>query len=263
MVISTCGHFSRMAATRRWTSFNAPAEASIPFEAQGKVARPQLGAEQVISAEDVQGQVAVVVVVAVKEPSRLLAVQGNVRGVEIQDDTRGRLLVGLQEQVEEQVPHRRTVHGDLLVAALPVCPDGGQLQPIQRALARQGLALVPLPSPILAQRVLFPHQNRQQRMVTKGVVIVEVLVTQTQSVDPLGHEIFDGVLDQVRVAMIGEAGGELPDDARGPLRLPQQYRPGVRGDLAPVEPGHNFSFAQGLERKRLLGTLCLHQAAPP
>ena len=86
-----------------------------------------------------------------------MTLQGNIGGVEVEHDAFGRLASELQEDLDEDFLHRLAVESDLLLATPGVGPHRGQLQPIQGALARQGLALVPLPSPILAERVFFAH----------------------------------------------------------------------------------------------------------
>lgn len=75
-------------------------------------------------------------------------------------------------------------------------------------------------------------------------MVVEVLIAQCQCVDSLGDQVFNGVLDQTRIAMLGETSRELSDDSGGLLRFSQQEPSGVGGDLAAVETSHNFAGAQ-------------------
>ena len=79
------------------------------------------------AAEHVQGQVAVAVIIAVEEPSFLLAVDRVVGGVEVEDDLTGRRLVRFCEQVDEQPLDRRGIVADLVIARR-LRP--AQLQPI-------------------------------------------------------------------------------------------------------------------------------------
>ena len=79
---------------------------------------PQPGREQMPAAEHVQRQIAVAAVIAVEEPALLLAVQGIVRRVEIEDDLLGRPRVRLQEQVDEQIGERGRVVTDLVIAVI-------------------------------------------------------------------------------------------------------------------------------------------------
>jgi hypothetical protein len=63
-----------------------------------------------------------------------------------------------------------TVIFDLLVTTVLVGPDRGEFQAIERALAGQGLASVPLTHPPVARRILFTHPHRQQR-IAQGLEI--------------------------------------------------------------------------------------------
>jgi hypothetical protein len=75
------------------------------------VRRPQLRRQQVITAEDVQRQLAVAVVVTVEEPPLLMPVQRIVSGVEIENDLLGRRLV-----------------------CATICRHRGFLEPLQKSL---------------------------------------------------------------------------------------------------------------------------------
>jgi hypothetical protein len=163
----------------------------------------------------------------VEESPGLMAVQWVFRRIHVQHDALRQRLVRVEEDIDEEILHRLTVHGDLLVTTVGIGPDRSEFQAVERALAGQGLALVPLPRAIFTQRILLAHQHRQQRIVTQGVMIVEVFVTQAQSVHPLGNQIRNAVLDEIRIAMVGETAGELPQNARDPLGLTQKQRPGI------------------------------------
>ena len=80
------------------------------------VGRTESGAQQVLAAEDVERQVTIVAVVAVEETRLLIAVQPIVSGVQVQDDLVWRLVVGLQEDIEEHLVYRLLLQHDLLVA---------------------------------------------------------------------------------------------------------------------------------------------------
>jgi hypothetical protein len=70
------------------------------------VRTPELGRQQVPAAEHVQRQIAVAVVLAVEEAALLVAVQGIIRGIEVENDLFGRRLVRFEEQLDEQVLDR-------------------------------------------------------------------------------------------------------------------------------------------------------------
>src|SRR5512135_3941577 len=97
-----------------------------------------------IAAENVQRKEAIVLVVAVKEPAQLMAVDGVVGGVEIQDDLIQRQGMGLEEQLDEEVLYGSRATDHLFVPAILVGPDRGKFQTVESALAGQGLALVAL-----------------------------------------------------------------------------------------------------------------------
>jgi hypothetical protein len=105
------------------------------------VRAPELRRQQVAAAEDVERQVAVAVVVAMKEPPLLMPVDRIVSGVEVEHDLLRRLRVGVEEQVHEQRLDRRAVVGDPAVA---VGFRRAMLQPVQRALAGERRA-APVP----------------------------------------------------------------------------------------------------------------------
>ena len=65
---------------------------------------PQVRRQQMPAAEDVERQIAVAVVVAVKEAAFLMAVHGIIGGIQIQDDPRRRPWVRLQEQCLQIAP---------------------------------------------------------------------------------------------------------------------------------------------------------------
>ncbi len=142
-----------------------------------------------------------------------------------------------------------------------ISPGGGQFQAIERALAGQGLAAVATSRPGLAGGVGLADDGGQQGVVPQVVVVVEVFIAQGQAVDPLGEQFFDGVLDEVGVAMIGEAAGELAEDAGDLLDLAEQQCPAVGGDVAAVEIGEDFSSAEHGKVEEGGVTLCLHRAA--
>ena len=61
------------------------------------------------------------------------------------------------------------------------------------------------------------------------------------------------------MAVIGETGRELADDAGDPLRLPKQQGPGVGGDRSAVEAGDDLPPTEALEQERFRVTLWGHK----
>ena len=62
----------------------------------------------------------------------------------------------------------------------------------------------------------FPSSLSALGLRTQLVVIVEILIAQGQPVHPLADQLLHRVLDPIRVAMIRETGGKLPDGDRRP-----------------------------------------------
>src|SRR5512144_228190 len=89
--------------------------------------------------EDVERQVAVTVVVAVKEPSFLMAVQRIVGCVEIKDDFARRSGMRLEEYLHEQALDRSSIVPDLVIARRRSVRS--VLQPVQGRLAGQRRAV--------------------------------------------------------------------------------------------------------------------------
>jgi hypothetical protein len=87
-------------------------------------------------------------------------------------------------------------------------------------------------------------------------VVVEVFVAEGQSHDPLEEEFLDGEFELLFIAMIGEAVGELLDDAELLFDLAEEESPGVGGDGSAVEVGDDYASCVGLKEKRLWVTVC-------
>ena len=94
------------------------------------------------------------------------------------------------------------------------------------------------------------------RIVGGGVEVVEVFVAQGESVDPLGNEFGNRVLDPLGIAMVGETGGESAEDADLGFHLPQEEAAGVRSDGSAVESGRDGPTAEPLESELPYATHC-------
>jgi len=200
-----------------------------------------------ITAENVQWKKAILLVMAVEEAAELIAVDRVVGCVEVQHDLLRWHGVGLKEQLDEEPFDSSCAADDLLVPAILVGPDGGQFEPIEGALAGQGLALVAFPEPVLAGGIFLSHDGCQQGIVPQVIVVVEVFVAQGQGIDSLGYEMFKGVLDELGVTMIGKASGELPNDTGEFLGLAEQQAAAVGRDVAAIKRGEDLAGAEERE----------------
>ena len=145
----------------------------------------QSGTQQMLAAEDVERQVAVAVVVAVKEASFLLPVQRIVGRVEVQDDALGYLVVAVEKQLDEEAVERLRVDRDAVVAIAGCLFGQTPLESIQRALAGQGRPAVALAFAITTRRVSFADTGGQKRVVAQLVVVDQILVAQRETEDAL------------------------------------------------------------------------------
>ena len=148
----------------------------------------------------------------------------------------------LQKNIHQHPIHRALVQDDLLVPLLFSQLRRPQFHAVQRALARQGGALIAHPSPIFPRQILLLHQHRQQRIASQLLVIVQILVAQGQSVNPLPHQLPHLVFPQLRIPIVAKAARELADDARPLLHFAQQQSPSVTGDGSAVKLPADFSL---------------------
>lgn len=124
------------------------------------------------------------------------------------------------------------------------------------ALAGQGFALVLGIDAVGPGDVLPSAEERQQRIVAELVVVVQVFVAQGQAHHPLEEEFLHSEFELLFIPMIGEAVGELADDAEPLFDLAEQQSAGVGGDHAAIEIGDDFSASVGLKQERLWVTVC-------
>jgi hypothetical protein len=73
-------------------------------------------------------------------------------------------------------------------------------------------------------------------------VIVEIFITEGQAVDPLRHQLFHGVFNEIRIPVVPEAGRKLAHDADALLYFSQQQPAPFGGDRPAVELGPNLSM---------------------
>jgi hypothetical protein len=84
-------------------------------------------------------------------------------------------------------------------------------------------------------------------------VIVQILVAQGQSVNPLPHQLPHLVFPQLCIPIVAKAARELPDNVRPLLHFAQQQTPSVTGDGSAVKLPADFSLILGDEMETVLG----------
>jgi len=138
------------------------------------------------------------------------------------------------------------------------------LQPVQRALARQGRA-------VGTARLQLAGEDGQHRVAPQLVVVNQILVAERDPEDALADQRGDRVLDPLRVAGIGEAGGEAPDQADRPIGGAEQQRAGIGGGprhrlgraaRPAVKAGDHRAARDGCKLEQRRATLCRHRGPP-
>ena len=109
----------------------------------------------------------------------------------------------LDEEVDEQPVHRVGVVGEAVVPVRLHSTVGAVLESVQRARRRERYTLVASARTSVALDVLDPDQQRQQWIVPKSVVVVDVLVAEREGEHPLADELLDAELRTRWVAAVG------------------------------------------------------------
>ena len=110
-----------------------------------------------------------------------------------------------------------------------------QLQPVERAGASQGAALVVQAIP--AQWVLFAGRHRQEWVQSQGVVIVEILITQRQGVQALGQQLLDGVVHKHLLAQVVKTVGQSARKPQALIDLAQEQDATITAEMAAGKVG--------------------------
>ena len=80
--------------------------------------------------------------------------------------------------------------------------------------------MAPVANPILSGQVVALHRQRQQTVVPKLVVVVEVLVHEAEQ--PLGDQLPHRALDALLAPAVLETARQPPRQARRPVGFAQQ-----------------------------------------
>jgi hypothetical protein len=91
-------------------------------------------------------------------------------------------------------------------------------------------------------------------------VIVQIFVSQSQTVDSLGHHLCHLVFDPIGIPIISEAPGKLAENPNPFLDLPQEQTTAVAGDRSAVELRADLASLLGMKSEDKLVTLCGHKA---
>ena len=216
------------------------------------VGAPQPGHQQISAAEHVERQIAVAIVIAVIEPPFLLAVQRIVRRVEIENDFLGCAIMRLQEHIDQQIPDRRRIVADLVIAR--------RLQPAQFETIECRLA--GHRRTILAPRRKLAGQHRHHGIVAQLVMVIEILVTLRNGENPLAHQCRDLMLDQFLPPLVVKARGKSFRQPDRSIRRTQQQRSRVRRHQAGIKRRFHRAAFYHSKFNAFRATFCRHRGAP-
>lgn len=180
-----------------------------------------------LAAEDIQRQITVVIVIAVKEPPLLMTMQRIIGGVQIQDDLPRRRRMRVEKQLDPQPLDRFGVRADLVIATDPL--RGMQLQTVQRALAGQRCALR------TTLRLKLAQQRANHCIVPQMLMVVEVFIAQGHGEYALADQRPERVLDQLRIALIDKTLRQPIHQSDRLIGFPKQHRPRIRADRAAIK----------------------------
>ena len=138
---------------------------------------------------------------------------------------------------------------------------GRQLQPVERALARQGAAPILSATSILTGGIGYLTEHGKQRVLAQGVVIVEVFKAQRQPHHPLLDQRLHGVFDLISVPVIDKTAGLAFQNMCALLDLAQRQPATVGTDRAAIKFAHDNAASQSVKFQLTCSTLCLHKAA--
>jgi len=195
----------------------------------------QVGHQELITAEDVQRQETIVIVIAVEEASLLMAVDRIVRSVKVQDKAFGRRLERGDESLHEDFGHLKqgTTRDTVLQAT-----EGGSGG--EGVLAVGGALSKGLPEGI----------------VSEGGVVVEILVAKSDAKDALGKQGALGVCDPLGIARIRDSAVQGIEQAKAFIDLAQEQSASIRGERTAREVDFKAALAKTGKGQGFCATLC-------
>lgn len=92
--------------------------------------------------------------------------------------------------------------------------------------------------------------------MSQPVVIIEVLVAQSQPVEPLGQQLRQRVIYKTLIARVGKATGQRARQPEALIDLAQEQDAAVTGEGASGKIGHDLARTQVLKEHGLVITVC-------
>ena len=133
-------------------------------------------------------------------------------------------------------------------------PAAASSQAVQRALSCERLAAAP-------SRLEASEHGSESRIAAQPVMVIEILVSQQKSDDPLPGHAAAAVDSKVRVPCVAEAGGQPVKQVQPLLGEPDQQGAGVGGQGSAGEIGLDAGLGKtfrSLTGEFRTGTDCCH-----
>ena len=200
------------------------------FVSRIHVRGPELGIQQLIAAKHIQRQVTVAVVITMKEPSLLMSMKGIIGGIHIQNDFIRCSAVAFHKHIHKELIDLLLRVVDLLVFLVLGFSHPEGLQAVQRTLSGQRDPSVPFITPFGSGGIQLPTDGGQKWVSAQLIVIVEILVAQTDSDGALSDQLLHRVFYESRISAVDETSGELLEKLPRIFDFPQKQCAGVRSD---------------------------------
>jgi hypothetical protein len=108
----------------------------------------------------------------------------------------------------------------------------------------------------------FIDQDSQKRIVSQLVVVVEILVAQTETKDALFEQFEKGMFTALWITKIGETLGEVLQEAELGIDFTEKKSPGIGSDAMAVKASDDGARRKGLEKEIGSVTVC-HSVRTP
>ena len=108
---------------------------------------------------------------------------------------------------------------------------------------------------------MLAEQHAENGIAAQLVMVDEVLIAQRQAEHALRDQCLHLMQNVGAMAAIAKAGSKAIDEPDGLVRLPEQQRPGVRGDHAAIEIRNQPAPARSSKIDLARATLCQHRGA--
>ena len=132
----------------------------------------------------------------------------------------------------------------------------GKFQPVEGRGRGQGRAAKGRIEAVQPQRIEFVARRGQQRIAAQEGVVIEVLISQRQPVEPLGQQLGQRMIDEAGVARVVETGGQCAGQPQAMIPLAEQERTPVAGKIPGGKVGHDLAGTEVGKEQRLVDTVC-------